>query len=390
MNKKYLRKLTVLVSIFFLGLLSSCLEPTVTHKYIRIDGDYDEENFRNNHIDYLDYSGGNFSIAVKNDSNRNVVCFKGYPSDSTLISGARGGQLTRLRYDENLFRSSGDFVLWVFTEDDYLNKRYNYYELRKTPYALIYAYYNKDSDSNYNMVYVIPSNLGGNYFLVLNNPTNYNFELRQNNLYGEPLVFAGANIVETKIFLGWDDYYIYPVIRKYNKRIGEIITSFPVLVYSDSPIYFQYSMSDFGNKSVEFNPMEWFNPADFNNCSTPGAAYVAVTNGNRTSGIALYKGATAEASITSTGGKYINTGKSLIFEVPMVNSNGKSFASTALISGWKIGNPVSSYYIPELTVEAGKLYFLDVIGDDPYDFTAQWRTYTDGELVYEIVDFDND
>jgi hypothetical protein len=343
-------------------------------------------------IDYTDYRNSNYSIKVRNESNTNVVCFKGAPSESTLISGVRAGATCCLKYNKYLFSNSGDFVLWVITAENYeLYKRgkYDYYDLQRNPFALIYAYYNADSDSNSNLVYTISSSMGGEAYLLINNSTNYNVELRQNGLYGESLAFAGANTVQTKVYIAYDDYYIYPVFRKFQKKTGEIVTCFPKEKNIDKPVFFQFSLEENGQKSAEFNATDWFDPNAFKDTSTPAAAYITITNGNDKTGISLYKGANSFAEITSTGGKRINTGKSMVFEVPMVSYN-KTFTTTAAISGWRIGSSVSYVNIPEIKVETGRLYYLDVGGDNAYDLTAQWRTNTDGVIISDYINFDED
>ena len=306
-----------------------------------------------------------------------------------MISGARGCQTTGLKRDKNLFSATGDFVLWVVTEEFYLASKGDYSLLRNNPFALIYAYYNYDSDANANLVYTIPAYMGGEAYLIINNPTNYNVELRNNGLFGEPLVFAGSNILQAKIHVSYGDYYTYPVFRKFKKKLGEIVTYFPKVKGTDKSIYFQYSLSENGVKSQEFNVQEFFDPVDFKYCTTPGAAYISIYNGNSKTGVALYKGANSEATITSTGGKYINTGRSLVFEVPMVSTNGTSFTTNANITGWKVGTPVSTMAIPELTMEAGKIYYLDVGGNDAYNVTASWHTQND-EIICETIDYDDD
>jgi len=360
------RKLGLLAAAaVMVGMFTSCLNVNVNKEK--------ENTPQGNGIDYTNYTGSDFSIKVRNDSTKDVVCFKGTPSASTLISGARGGQTTGLKKNNELFSQSGDFVLWVFTEEDYKAKKDNFDELKKAPFALIYAYYNADSDSNANMVYTISAKMGGDSYILLNNPTNYNVELRQNGLYGESLAFAGANTVQTKVNVAYDDYYIYPVFRKFQKKTGEIVTCFPKVKGKDKPVYFEFSLAENGEKSQEFNVLEWFDPDCFKDYSTPGSAYVSIHNGNKATGISLYKGATSEAEVTSTGGKKINTGKDLVFEVPMVQTSKDAFAPTAKISGWKIGASSTRADVPELTVEAGKMYFLDVSGNDAYEFPCEWR-----------------
>lgn len=360
------RKLGLLAAAaVMVGMFTSCLNVNVNKEK--------ENTPQGNGIDYTNYTT-DYSIKVRNDSQKDVVCFKGTPSATTLISGAKGGQTTGLKKVNELFQTSGDFVLWVFTEEDYLAKKNNFDELKKAPFALLYAYYNADSDSNANMVYTISSKMGGDSYILLNNPTNYNVELRQGGLYGESLAFAGANTVQTKVYIAYDNYYIYPVFRKFQKKTGEIVTCFPKEKNIDKPVFFQFSLAENGEKTAEFNAEEWFDPNAFKDTSTPAAAYITITNGNKKTGISLYKGANSEAEVTSTGGKNINTGKTLVFEVPMALTGSNTFGSTAIVSGWKVGSAVSRSDVPTLTVEAGKMYYLDVGGDNAYDFPAVWRT----------------
>lgn len=381
------RKLGLLVAAaVMVGMFTSCLNVNVNKEK--------ENTPQGNGIDYTNYTGSNFSIKVRNDSQKDVVCFKGTPSASTLISGARGGQTTGLKLNKELFSQSGDFVLWVFTEEDYLAKKNNFDELKKAPFALIYAYYNADSDSNANMVYTISAKMGGDSYILLNNPTKYNVELRQNGLYGESLAFAGANTVQTKVYIAYDDYYIYPVFRKFQKKTGEIVTCFPKEKNIDKPVFFQFSLAENGDNSAEFNANDWFDPAAFKDTSTPAAAYITITNGNKKTGISLYKGGASEAAVTSTGGKNINTGKALVFEVPMALTGNNTFGSTAIVSGWKVGSAVDRGDVPTLTVEAGKMYYLDVSGENAYEFPCVWRTVkneaNEDVITTDPVNFDEE
>lgn len=379
------RKLGLLVAAaVMVGMFTSCLNVNVNKEGENSNGNGSVE------IDYSDHKT-DFSIKVRNDSSTNVVCFKGTPSDATLISGAKGGQTTGLKLDKALFGQSGDFVLWAIAENDYKQYKGNYDEMKKAPFALLYAYYNADSESNANMVYTISKSMGGESYIILNNPTNYNVELRQNGLYGESLAFAGANTVQTKINIDFGDYYIYPVFRKFQKKTGEIVTCFPKIKGTDNPVYLEWSLSEGegGDKSQEFNVMKWFDPDCFKDYATPGSAYIAITNGNDMTGVSLYKGGNSEAAVTSTGGKKINTGKTLTFEVPMVATSGKTFAPNANITGWKVGSSVGEAAIPEMILDAGKMYFLDVGGTDAYTITATWRV-KDGAIVTADVNYEDE
>lgn len=343
-------------------------------------------------IDYTNYTGSDYSIKVRNESNTNVVCFKGAPSESTLISGVRAGTTCGLKYDKNLFYNSGDFVLWVITAEKYeLYKagKLDYYELQRNPFALIYAYYNADSISNSNLVYTISANMGGTNYLLINNPTKYNFELRQNGLYGEALTFVPANTVQTKINLQAGDYIIYPVIRKLQRRFGEIV-NWALSTDVNRLFYIVYSLDYYSN--YEFNPYQYFDTYYLSNYAKPISAYVTVMNANNGTGVSLYRGANSEAYITSTGGRVINSGKSLAFEIPLTNYdyNKDYFPSSTVVSGWRIGNSMNQVEIPQATLEAGKMYYLDVTGNSYYDITAQWRTNTDGVIISDYINFDED
>ena len=378
------RKLGLLVAAaVIVGMFTSCV--------VNVENDKNKNGGSGDGIDYTNYS--DFSIKVRNASNYDVVCFKGVPSDATLISGAHGGgEITGLKKDTSVFSSSGDFVLQVYKVEDYNRLKGNYDELKKAPFALIYAYYNEAATND--KVYEISSHMGGDFYIILNNSTAYNAELREKSPDGVPLAFVGSQTVQTTVYVGRGDYFIYPVFRKFNNKTKEIVTCYPKVktTSGDKPMYMQFSLRDVdgGQRSMEFNVDEWFDANAFKDSVTPGSAYVAITNGDPQTGICLYKG-TGEAETTSTGGKNINATKTLIFEVPMVSTSPNTFAKTALVSGWKVGTAVNRVNVPNITVEAGKMYFLDVAGaGNGYDFTPTWRLATGSETEYEteVVNFD--
>lgn len=374
------RKLGLAVAaVMVIGMMSSCVNIIDTNK---------DDTPAGNGIDYTDYK--TYSIAVRNESAKNVVCFKGTPSEDTLISGAHGGQTTHLKLDTKLFDKSGDFVLFVVTEEDYLANKGNLKTLANTPFAQLYAYYNADSDSNANMVYTISSVMGGQYYILINNSSKYNVELRQNGLYGDSLACAGATTVQTKIGMMEGDYNIFPVFRKFNKKSGEIMTSFPqyTIEGKDYPVFFQFSL-DSETTSQEFNTENWFNGVEFNATETPSAAYVTIYNGNGSTGVSLYKGANAEATVTSTGGKNINGGKSLTFEVPMTSLGSGTYSKSAKVAGWRIGTSMRTVDVPELEVNAGYMYYIDVAGKNFADMSVAWKMSGE-EYVAEAVNFDEE
>jgi len=191
------RKLGLLVAAaVMVGMFTSCLNVNVNK-----DKGTDDTP-KGNGIDYKDYTGADRSITIRNNSTKNVVCFKGAPDRelSNIISGARGGATTGLKMNTALFKKTGDFVLHVFTEEDYLAYKNNVDELKNHTFAMIYAFYNEDSDSNSNLVYEISSSAGGSCYILINNTTKYNVEMRKNSIYGESIAFAGHDTIQTKIF----------------------------------------------------------------------------------------------------------------------------------------------------------------------------------------------
>ncbi len=380
------RKLGLAVAaILCVGLMTSCIN-------INDNRGNGGDNEVVNGIDYTDYSKSTYSIKVYNESSKNVVCFQNTPREANLISGVKAGATVGLKKN-SLFSATHDFILFVVSEEDYLANKDDLSKLDNNPFASIYAYYNAESaEATANMVYRISKNMGGEYYILINNNTNYNVELRQNGLYGESLAFAGHNTVQTKINMIEGDYYIYPVFRKYSKKYGEIITTFPKYTKDgkDYPVAIGFSL-DNETFSHEFNVSKWFDAAAMNATEAPSTAYVAIHNGNTGTGASLYKGGTAEAATTSTGGKMINTGKTLIFEVPMVDLGNHNYSSKVTVSGWEIGTPFGTERasLESIEVEAGKMYYIEIEGSTYVDMTASWKII-DGEPVAEQTHFEDE
>lgn len=379
----------VLILIFAVFITGCTQEPRVRYIYIGDDNGQGYTNYYNRDIDYTNYYGSECSIRVRNETNRNIVCFKGIPSDDTLIGGVRAGTTSGLKRDDRLFYNSGDFVLYVVTEDDYLYYQKYYYELGHNPLDMIYVYYNADSEANSNMVYTISRYLDGDAYLMLNNPTYYNIELRMNGPWGEPLTFAGANMVQATIPVRYGDYSIYPAFRRFDRRIGEMLTCFPIDGIDSRLVFLDFTL-DWMCNTWEINVTNLFDPSAFNDYSIPGSAYISVHNGHSRTGVSLYKGSNTEAAITSTGGRVINTGKTLVFEVPMSSRDRTSISTQTDIVGWKIGSNMMNCAIPQLLVEAGRMYFLEVQGDSIDDLTADWRYWSDGGIASDEVNFEED
>ena len=380
------RKLGLAVAaILCVGLMTSCININDNR------GNGGDSNIING-IDYTDYLSGEYSIKVKNDSKKNIVCFMNTPRESNLISGVRAGTLVGLKKN-SLFTNTKDFILFVVTEDDYLANKNDLAKLDRTPFATVYAYYNAESaEIQANKVYTISNLMGGEYHIIINNNEKYNVELRQNGLYGESLAFAGAYTTQTKINMVEGEYDIFPVFRKYSSRAQEIVTTFPKYTKNgvEYPVFFHFGL-DPENDEKEFTTSDWFNGALYDASETPSAAYIAIHNGNSGTGVSLYKGALETAAITSTGGKTINTGKTLTFEVPMTSLGNNRYSTTATVSGWKIGTSMNKVSIDTLEVKAGKMYYIELSGSNYLDLEAKWKTVEgSSEILAEDTGFEDE
>ena len=52
-----------------------------------------------------------------------------------------------------------------------------------------------------------------------------------------------------------------------------------------------------------------------------------------------------------------------------------------------VGSPIRDIDVPELEVEAGKMYYLEVSGSSAYEINAAWRSWMEGGIVSDEIDF---
>jgi len=289
----------------------------------------------------------------------------------------------------SLFTGSSDFTLFVVTEDDYIKYKKNgdFSALSNTPFARLYAYYNENSPNQ--ILYDISSVMGGSSTITLQNNTQYNVELRKDSVYGETIGYTAAGTLNTTFYVEKGDYSIFPVFRKYDKRMNEIVTVYP----KDSngyPCIEFFNLADKAN--YELNALNWSTNVNF----AASSAFICINNQSGT-GINFYSG--DNPVVTSTGGKIINKTDSLVFEVPMPSvgtGEKKAIATKASVNGYKIGTAASQAVAIStganetvkaddqgiLYLEAGKLYTLTVTGENYYSLKCAFSD--------EIVDIGTD
>jgi len=355
---KKMLKISALVLV--LGLIFSLTGCPVEDKD---DGGKKEEKPADSGIDYTNYLT-NFSVKVKNDANTKLVAFKGAPSPSSLISGIPiGGGEHGLKKDSTLFSTTGDFVLFLVTEADYVANKANLSALANKPFTRIYAFYNTNAENK--LVYTISGILGGNKRIVLNNNSSYNVELRRDGIQGELIGYAGQGSYNTTFNVESGTYMVFPVFRKFNQARGEIITVYPKYQGGnlDGKAKFEYFSLDESLDEATLSASSWVGN-DF--VLKTGSAYLIIQN-NHSTGMTLYDGLSTVT--TSTGGQAINPNRSLTFQIDMQKKPGSNdeYLGTREMAGFKIGTPAYSEAVAKFTFESDKIYQINVSGSNPGD-----------------------
>jgi hypothetical protein len=314
-------------------------------------------------IDYENYIT-NFSIKVKNDSNKKLVAFKGAPSASSLISGVPiGGGEHGLKKKAELFATSGDFVLFLVTEEDYLASTANLSALANKPFTRIYAYFNTNAENK--LTYTISSILGGDKKIVLQNNTSYNIELRKDGIQGELIGYAGQSTFNTTFNVEAGTYMIFPVFRKFNQGRGEIITVYPKYQGGnlDGKAKFEYFALDDSLNEASLNASDYLGD---DIVLKTGSAYLVIQN-NHGTGMGLWDG--YQQVTTSTGGQAINPNNSLTFQIDMAKKPGSNdeYLDTSTKAQFKIGTPAYSVGVSSFEFESDKIYRITVTGANPGD-----------------------
>ena len=328
-------------------------------------------------VDYENYGSDNYVVKVKNNTTKKLVVFKGEPSADTLMGGVPASATNHgLKKNSSMFADSSDFVLFFVTEEDYLAHKDNLSNLKTKPFARLYAYYNTNAKNQ--IVYSVSNDMGGTGKLNLNNNTPYNVELRKDSIDGEVIGYTSARTINTTFSVQPGDYYIFPVFRKFDKALNEIVTVYPK--DEDGDAYVEVlNITD--SKTMELNANRWSKNVTF----TSGYAYLKIKNESST-GISLYDGANSAPVLTSSGGAIINSGDFLVYQIPMTKTgNGFKFTSSETKGSFKFGNALENgNEIESKSYEAGKLYTYVVSGENYKSLSGKF----DGEPVPVDDDFE--
>ena len=100
------------------------------------------------------------SISVRNNTGERLIAFKGAIELSSLISGVPAYASNHgLKMDSNLFAERGDFALLFLTEKMFNENKNNLAAVSNTPFASLYAFYNKSGSND--LVYTVSSKSAG-------------------------------------------------------------------------------------------------------------------------------------------------------------------------------------------------------------------------------------
>lgn len=342
-------------------------------------------------IDYTDYISGNYSIKVKNETGKQLVAFKGSPSEENLISGIPANATNHgLKLEPTLFKSSSDFVLFVVEASAYKENIKDLSALQNQPFTRLYAYYN-DNAKNNNNLYTISKQLGGNSKITLFNSTRYNVELRRDGLYGEPIGYIGSDTHNLTLNVEAGDYYLFPVFRKFDKASGEIISAYPKYTSGKGKGRAMVEAFSLDNETteIELSADKWIESAEF----SASASYLKIVNSS-SNGISLYEGQNTSAVLTSTGGKIINSGKEFVFQIDMTDLGEDTYSDFKETSQYHVKSPIGGdpAYITgssdtKFKFYAGKMYTATVTGDTVYDLKCELVKDASGDPVADDVTF---
>jgi hypothetical protein len=192
----------------------------------------------------------------------------------------------------------------------------------------------------------------------MENPTAWNIEVRNKAYNGITLGFIGPFTAQQTLNLEPDDYIFYPVMRRFNPLIGEIIDVQPVFldgVVKGTPFFRPLQISA---TPVTWNFLTIAQDASANMVS--GAAFVRVVN-NSDVAIQFFNGLTAQQ--TSMISTYLNPGQTLVFQVPFPRNPDQSF-SLDHTTNFGVGGPGvgRTGNVPPRTVKMDWLYEIQVTG----------------------------
>lgn len=301
------------------------------------------------------------SISVKNNTGERLVAFKGAIEASSLISGVPANASNHgLKPDAALFGETGDFALLFLTEKVYNENKNNLAAVKNSPFASIYAFYNKNGSND--LVYTIGSSSGGKAKLTLQNNSPFNVEIRVNSPEGEVLGYTGAYTANTVLNINPGDYTLYPVFKKYIARDNEIYSVVPKFKKSNKPFAQDFAITDTDSWNVGGL---W--DATVLQLSS-GGFYLTINNQSNTA-VRFTKGTTEFE--TSLGVKGIKSGSQATFFVAFDKEADGSYPDSFKMSTLRIGSALYPNTLPEYTYQLDTKYSITIKGSEADNLTLE-------------------
>ena len=308
----------------------------------------------------------NASIRVRNNTNVRLVAFRGNPALENLLGGIPANA-TNHGLSRDGFSGSVDFPLTLITETAYnqaMAAGGNQALANAQIFNVVYAFYNHSGTNN--NIFSINAQSGGIGRLILENPTAWNIEIRRDSFNGTTLGYIGPFTSTQTLNLEPGDYSFYPVMRRFNPLLGEIIDVQPVFpdgVIEGTPFYLPLQISA---TAETWNLREIADDVSINLVS--GAAFVRVVN-NSQAAIQFFNGTTAQQ--TSMGSTFLNPGQTMVFQVHFPRNPDGSFSFTHT-SNFGVGGPGAGRTgnVPPRTVDIDWLYEIQVTGTNVSNLVA--------------------
>jgi hypothetical protein len=300
-------------------------------------------------IDWKNYTvAGEFSIRVKNESNRDLIAFKGSLSQNNLLGGVKKNETDHgFSRNTSLFTAglSEDFSLIFITNEDYQTYKGDLNQLKNQPFTRLFAVYNANGTNE--IPFIVSDKLGGDNQMIISNLSDFDIELRLNSPRGTTLGYAPHETVNTILYVQNGDMRYFPVLKAYNPARDQVITIYPK---ATDGLPKGKSLSFKGGEKVQVNAAEFVNE---NNIST-GVAYLEVQNSSD-DGITVRKGSTDLE--TATGITILSPGEKRTFKIDMSDLGDGNYAEYETFTGWEIYDGLGARHKPVPVDDGGtKLY----------------------------------
>jgi len=325
----------------------------------------DEDTRENSDVNWTSIDT-NPAIKVRNNTSEALVAFKGELLKEYILGGIPANAKNHGFAKGGLLGSkSEDFPMILIKEADYNANKSNLKILQDKPFTRIYVFYNGQGENT--NIYDISDRLGGDFKLVVQNPTKYNVELRLGGVNGETIGYAPGGMLATTLYVTEGDFNIFPVFKRYNAVRDILETLYPQADNGYSwfkPLGFDASA---GIKEKTFSITDAVTA--LNAKSALGAAWLAIDN--QTSGaVHLIIGDSVVRS--ATGVSYFSGSKTFLLEMSNVSVSGGSvqYSADRTFANLKVGP--DAFEVPIKTKENGSttlvlksdmMYQVTVTGD---------------------------